>query len=67
VSESQSRRTASEETGLGQRLRRWRKGLLSRTLPYYETRRAEKGDADVIEAAHRRLERRRRLPQDPDD
>jgi hypothetical protein len=68
VSDPDSSRVASDEPEPRKRswISRLRVSFLSRTLPYYEVRGARKGDSEVIEAAHRRAERRGRLPKDPD-
>jgi hypothetical protein len=68
VSNSESGRAASDrvEPPRASWFRRFRANFLSRAVPYYETRRAEKGDPVVIAEAHRRLERKGRLPEDPD-
>lgn len=65
MSNPDSGRVASETTEPSKRS--WISSFLSRTLPYYQVRRAKKGDSEVIEAAHRRAERRGRLPKDPDE
>lgn len=66
MSNSESGRSPSEGGGLRHRLRRWRVSVLSRTLPYYEVRKARKGDPDVVDAEIKWAQRKGRMPEDPD-